>query len=225
MRRIWTTISLVGLLLVGLAGTAAAQRSPELNVQFHRAETAFRSGASMLEAKARVDRVLNVVPDDVEALKLRAEVLLELDRVDEALADARRAVRLRANDGEAHLILCEAARRSGDTALALRALDAAAALALDDAALHVKLSWNAVLLERLDEAEAFARVAWRAEPSLAAAHYQLARIFVLKNQPDAAASVLAGGLREALLDPGVIAADTVLTHVAEHPTLRALLNR
>ena len=221
------TMLLAAALLAGPITWAEAQvvRPPELNVQYHRAETAWKSGASVLEVKARVDRVLEALPNDVEALKLRAQALLKMNRNEEALIDARRAVRLRPKDGEAHLILCEAARRNGDVDGAERALDAASALALDDAALHIRLSWNAVLLEKLDKAESFARVAMASDPDEAAAYYQLARVFVLKQQPEAAATVLLNGLNASILDPVAITADTVLVHVADHPNLRSLLGK
>lgn len=204
---------------------AQAPRPHELNVQYHRAETAWKSGASVLEVKARIDRVLEALPNDVEALKLRAQALLKLGRHDEALADGQRAVRLAPKDGDAHLILCEAARLNGDVALAERSLGAASELALDDAALHIRLSWNAVLLGQLDKAEAFARVARASDPDEAAAYYQLARVFVLQEQPEAAATVLVNGLNASILDPGAIAADTVLVRVTDHPSLKALLDQ
>ena len=223
----WKTMMLAAALLAGPLTWAQAQgvRPPELNVQYHRAETAWKSGASVLEVKARVDRVLEALPNDVEALKLRAQALLKMNRDEEALTDARRAVQLRPKDGEAHLILCEAARRNGDAEGAERALDAASALALDDAALHIRLSWNAVLLEKLDKAESFARVAMASDPDEAAAYYQLARVFVLKQQPEAAATVLLNGLNASLLDPVAITADTVLVHVVDHPSLRSFLEK
>ena len=223
----WKTWGLAVVLFAGsVAGTQAQGVRPyELNVQYHRAETAWKSGASVLEVKARVDRVLEALPNDVEALKLRAQALLKMDRDKEALTDARRAVRLRPKDGEAHLILCEAARRNGDDEGAERALDAASELALDDAALHIRLSWNAVLLDKLNKAEAFARVAMASDPDEAAAYYQLARVFILQQQREAAATVLLNGLNASILDPGAITADTVLVHVVDHPALRPLLEK
>lgn len=227
MRWIWKRLFVLALLLSVMVPAVHAQqgRSAEMNVQFHRAETAWRSGASMLEAKARIDRVLTALPNDVEALKLRARVLLSMDRTREALEDARRAVRLKDSDAEAHLILCQAARRSGDDELAGRALDRAAELVTDDPTLHVQLSWNAVLLGRLDEAESFARIAVAAAPNNAASHYQLARVFILKEQTEDAVTILTEGLRDARLDAETISADTILVRVADHATLKTFLKQ
>lgn len=214
-------------LLASLAGPVAAQvvRPQELTAQFNRAETAWKSGASVLEAKARVDRVLRELPNDVAALKLRAQVLMALDRPEEALHDAIRSVQLAPEDGEAHLVLCEAARLSGQQDLARKALDDAAERVLDDAAFHIRLSWNAALLDELDKAEAFARVALGLDARAAPAYYQLARVFVQQDKPDDAAAVLARGLRNMMLDPVAIQKDSLLARVADHALLHDLMRR
>lgn len=216
------TVILFILLIPVLAGQVVAQaptRTPELNQQFHRAETAWRSGTSMLEAKARVDRVLKELPDDAPALKLRAEVLLALQRPNEALADAQKAVALNPRDGEAQVLLCEAARLSGDKKLSLRAMDAASECVIDDPAVHVRLSWNAVELGDMSRAEAFARIALAQNPREAAGYYQLSRVFILQNKTDQAAQIILRGLKASVLDPAVIARDEVLGKIVSHPTL------
>ncbi len=214
-------------LLFALTGapdsSAQDRRPPRLDIEFHRAERAWRSGASVLEAKIRVDRVLDEVPADAEARKLRAQILMSMDRPEEALADARKAVQARPQDGEAYLVLSEAARMNGDTYLAIEALDAAAERVLEDADFHVRLSWNALLLGQLDRAEAFARIALALAPSRAPAYYQLARVFVQKNQLDDAAAVLSRGLRGDVLDPTTIRNDSTLSRLAGHESLVDLI--
>ena len=204
---------------------AEPARSPELNRQFHRAETAWKSGTSLLEAKARVDRVLRELPNDAEARKLRAQVLLGMGQPEAALTDARRAIDLGARSGEVYLVLCEAARQSGNRRLAEQALDTASNLVLDDAALHIQFSWSAVALGRLDQAEAFARVARALDPDDPMAYYQLARVFVLKDRLDDAASVLAGGIEAAVADPLAVEEDSVLRRLVGHEALRSYLAR
>ncbi|MEX0748299.1 MAG: hypothetical protein WD275_09890 [Rhodothermales bacterium] len=221
-RQVWLLIVLISG-SVALSATAQGRRPPELDVQYHRAETAWKSGASVLEAKARVDRVLKEIPDDSDALKLRAQVLMAMKRHEEALADAQMGVNLTPQDGEAFLILSEAARLNGNEKLAVDALDAAAERVMEGAEFHIRLSWNAALLGQLERAEAFARIAHNSEPGRAAAYYQLARVFVMKNQNDDAAAILAKGLRGNLLDPAAIQRDTVLTKVSGHETLSGLL--
>lgn len=218
-------ILLVMLMSLVLCREAVAQtvRPQELDVQFHRAETAFRSGSSMLEAKARVDRVLEALPDDVGARKLRAQVLLSMGRPAEAFSDAQRAVALGPDDGEAYLILSEAARMTGRPELAEEALMKASERVLEDAGFHIRLSWNAALLGQLDMAEAYARIALALDPREAAAYYQLARVFVQKSQPADAASVLARGLRQSVLDPSAIRQDTLLNRVSGDGALQGLL--
>lgn len=216
--------ALLVTLLLAAAPVRAQEwrRPPEVNVQYHRAEKAFTSGASMLEAKARVDRVLAAVPDDHEARKLRAQVLLALDRPDEAFLDAMRATMLAPEDGEAHLILAEAARATGARRLAIEALDLAAQHVLDDAAFHVRLSMNAAALGQLDRAEAFARIGLALDAREPAAYYQLARVFVLQRRPQDAAETLARGLRRAILVRSAVAQDTLLAPILSDPSLRDL---
>lgn len=203
---------------------AQSVRPPDLDAQFHRAETAWRSGASMLEAKARVDRVLEARPNDAEALRLRAQVLMALGRTEEALHDARRAVNVAPRAATSQLVLCEVARQAGRQALAARALQDASELVFDDAALHVRLSWNAVLLGQVEEAEAFARTALALDGENPSAYYQLARAFVLQGEDDAAATVLRNGFQRALLDPTTVRSDTLLTHMTTHPAVRSYLD-
>lgn len=221
----WMTWAVVLLLSGGMGSAASAQdlRPPELDMQFHRAETAWKSGASVLEAKARVDRVLNERPNDAEALKLRAQILMSMDRYQEALRDAKQSVQLAHRDAEAYLVLSEAARLAGDTHLAIESLDAAAERVMEDAEFHIRLSWNAALLGQLERSEAYARIALALDPERAPAYYQLARIFVRKEQLDDAVAILARGLRQELLDPAVIQSDTLLTQVAAHSALTGLL--
>jgi len=194
-------------------------------MQYHRAEAAWKSGSSVLEAKARVDRVIKALPQDQEARKLRAKVLLVLNRPKAALLDAREAVRLNPDDGEAYLILCEAARRGGEIELARKSLDQAAERIIDESQLHIRLSWNAVELKEYDRAEAYARIALAQGPEEAAAYYQMARVFFLKGQTDDAAIVLARGLKAEVLDPKVIRTDNVLRHLVGHPALGKWLPR
>lgn len=204
-----------------LASSAEAQpvRSPELNLQYHRAEVAWKSGGSVLEAKARVDRVLAVLPDDVDALKLRAQVLLGLNKPDEAVRDARKATTLRVADGEAHLILAEAALAAGLRDQALVALGHASDRVLHDAGSHVRMSWIASNLGNEAWAEAFARTALALDPREPAAYMQLARVFAEGRRMDQAAEVLARGLRRAVLGTDSVARDSTLAPLLQHPTI------
>lgn len=215
------------MLLVGSSGAfpTAAQdrRPPELDVEYHRADKAWRSGASVLEAKIRLDRVLEELPTDPEARKLRAQILMSMNRSEEALVDARKAVQLRPQDGEAYLVLSEAARMTGDEYLAIEALDAAAERVLEDTDFHIRLSWNAALLGQLERAEAFARIALALGPNRASAYYQMARVFIRKNQMDDAAAVLSRGLEQDLLDPATIENDSILTRIVGHDGLAGFL--
>lgn len=217
-------VLLFGGSAVPVPGSAQGVRPPDLSAQFHRAETAWRSGASILEAKARIDRVLESRPNDAEALRLRAQVLMGMDRPQEALRDARRAVAIDPKSAESQLVLCEVARTAGERMLAEQSLQTASELVFDDAALHVRLSWNAVLLDQVEKAEAFARTALALDADAPSAYYQLARVFVLQDHPDAAAMILSKGFRRLLLDPSTVQGDSLLTRLTAHPTVQPHLN-
>lgn len=221
IQHLYRIIPVLVLAFVFLAGPADAQpaRSPELNLQFHRAEVAWKSGGSVLEAKARVDRVLAALPDDVDALKLRAQVLLGLNKPDEAVRDARKATSLRTSDGEAHLILAEAALAAGLRDQALVALGHASDRVLQDAASHVRMSWIASGLGNEAWAEAFARTAMALDPQEPAGYLQLARVFANARRSDQAAEILARGLRNAVFSTDALARDTSLAPLLEHPTV------
>ncbi|GMQ81840.1 MAG: hypothetical protein BMS9Abin05_1277 [Rhodothermia bacterium] len=176
-------------------------RPPELHVQFHRAETAWKSGNSLLEAKARIDRVIKELPDDLEARKLRAGILLTMGKADQAFLDAQRAVRLGPDDGEAQLLLCETSVRTQHEKSGLAALKRSADLLMDQHDLHIRLSKCAVSLERLDEAEAYARIALAGDATNSEAYLQLARVFANVNQDENAITVLRQGLTKGIVKP------------------------
>ena len=191
----WRTMHrIIPIVLVFLftLGPARAQdfRPPELNVQFHRAHTAWSTGNSLLEAKARIDRVLGELPDDVEALKLRAAILMDMDRPEEALADADRAARLSPDNGEAHLLRCESAARIGQLTEASEALEKASNLFLERIDHYVRLSGCALEIGALTRAESLARVAVAQDDSDPSGHIQLARVFLGTGRPDDARSIV-----------------------------------
>ena len=197
-----------------------ARRTAELNTQYYRARVAWRSGSNLMEAKVRIDRVVKALPKDAAARKLRAQVLLALKRPGPALVDARYAVRLRPDDGEARLILTEALRLSGKKQAARKALKEAAQHLFGSASHRVLLSWNAEQLGLYEQAEEYARDALKQNVRLPAAYYQLARILVRQRQVDAAAAILKRGFSASVLTPGPVVRDSLLRRVAQHEELQ-----
>lgn len=207
----------------GRVASAQIARPPELRLQFARAERAFRTGSSPLEAKSRLDRVIAALPEDVEAHLLRAQVLLALNRPADALADARRAASLRPSGGLAFLLICEAAREEGLVTEAQTALETAGRLITTGAAQHVRLSFNAQMLGLLDEAEAYARVAHTLDPAMPGGVRQLAHVFLAKGRTDAAATLLSEGLAQGVLSPADLLEDPILAGLKDHRELRSWL--
>ena len=205
------------------------QVKPEEQIQmnFHRAETAWRNRTNLLEAKVRADHVLRDAPDHANALKLRAEVLIAMERYAEALVDAERATELDPNDGSAYLIMTEAARLTGNLPLARTSLERAAQLALEEGAdFHIRLSRSALLLEKQDwdMAESFARVALAKDRNYAAAYYQLARVFAIQDRDEDAITTLVRGFEADLLDAVYVRNDSTLGRLVTHQRLEEFVN-
>lgn len=222
MRRI-SYLVFLGLFFVlwtGQGVVAQSDRSPELNMQFHRAETAWRTGGNLEEARARIDHVLREAPNDGEARKLRAKILLEQERPRDALMDAQQAAFLLSSDAEAHLLLSEAARLIGDVPRALQALQRSAQYADEDADLHLRLSWNAMQLNRLDFAESLGRVALSLDEENPVAYLHLARIFMRQERENHAVQVLRRGFQAEVIGPSAILDDERLSSLAEHEALQ-----
>ncbi|MFT4604194.1 MAG: tetratricopeptide (TPR) repeat protein [Rhodothermales bacterium] len=215
-------VALLALLFLCLPTESPGQivRPPELRLQYHRAERAFRTGSSLHEAKSRLDTVIEALPEDSEALMLRSKVLLALGRPEEAVEDAKATVALQPENGEAWLLLSETHRAAGAAREAVSALERASSLITNGAALHIRLSYNAQMLGDLDQAEAFGRLALAQDDSLPGAYLQLARVFVAKNRLDAATMTLAGGLEKGAVSPSDVTSDTDLAKLRSQTELR-----
>ena len=193
-------------------------RPPALSAQLHRAEIAYKSGASLLEAKVRVDRVLDELPNDTQALKLRSKVYVSMERYTEALADARRAAAVDPADGEAQLLVSLSAQGAGNHDLALRAMDRAAALLVDDASSHVELAGIARAMGLYEKAEAFARIGVALDPTLASAQLELARAFVAQKKFPAATLILQKAIEAGTVKRQMVLSDSLLQPL--HGTFR-----
>ncbi len=213
----------LGLFIGFQDAVGQAQPSEQVQMQFHRAQTAWRNQTSLLEAKVRVDQVLRDAPNHAEAWKLRAEVLIAMKRYPDALRDGQQATTLDPEDRGAFLVLAEAARLNNDNDLARSSLKKASTLSLNAGAdFHIKLSRSAVLLGEndLNMAESFARVALAKDPDYPEAYYQLARVFVLQKRNQDAATTLQRGFQAELLDPVYVGFDSTLAVLRVHPMLQ-----
>lgn len=204
---------------------ARADSARVVEIQLQRAQIALRSGASLREARARLDRVLALAPDHAEALYLRARVHLALNAPQRAMADAERALRLTGTHVATYATLVEAARQVGDQTRAVEALEAAMAAVDETSRYHLRLSWSALQLEHYDHAEALARVALRRQPHRAAPYQQLARVFVRTNRTADAAFILHQGLERGVLHASGVVDDADLKSLAMHPLLAPFLER
>ena len=183
-------------------------RTAEQDTQYHRARTAWESGISLLEAKARIDRVLDELPQDTDALKLRTSILMGLGRKEEAIDDALLAVQINPMDGEAQLLLCETAMANQNQEIALGALEAASDLIVSGVPYLVRLSACALSANELARSEALARIAVAQNERDPRGHIQLARVFLRSGRPPAARSILDRLLQEGLVTRALLANDS-----------------
>jgi tetratricopeptide (TPR) repeat protein len=213
----------VAVLVAGPSRSIAQNlRSPSMNLEFHRAQAAWKSGGSLLEAKARLDRVIEAGPDDTEALVLRARVELAMKHYADALRDAQHAAELRPDHGDAQFVLVQAARLAGDTTTALAALERSLALVESDPVKHIVLSREALLLGEHETCESLARVAVALDGTNAEAHYQLARALAVQGKMEAAVLLVSRGLEDGLLTVDYVREDPVLDSTG---VARAALSR
>ncbi len=196
-----------------------------VDIQLQRAQMAMRGGASLREARTRLNRVLALVPDHAEALHLRARAHLALRAPQQAIADAERALQLMGPNVATYATLVEAARQVGDRPRAVEALEAAIAVVDDTSPHHLRLSWSALQLEHYDHAEALARVALHRQPYRAAPYQQLARVFVRTDRTADAAFILHQGLERGALHSSGVVHDDDLKTLATHPLVAPLLER
>jgi len=218
-RLIIATIVLATVSAVAAPADAQIVRPREVNTQFHRARTAWQSGNSILEAKARIDRVLVALPDDPEARILRAEILLGMNRPDSALVDARRAAELSPTNGLAHLVHCEAASRAGQPEEAARAMRRCGDQIMKDVGSYVRLSRCAESLQLLPEAESYARLAMAQGALNPAGHVQLAHVFMVAGDRDMAVTTLVKGIDSGIIRPSIVRQDSILAELIDDPRI------
>ncbi len=109
-------------------------------------------------ALADLDRVLKEKPDSAEARKLRGEVLMELDRLDEAETELKKSISIMPALRSAHMALANVYFRKKDFTQAESALRRVLNLREDDAEMHYALG---VILDR------------QGRPIEAAGHFEL----------------------------------------------------
>ncbi len=116
-------------LRLGLCSTASAQlegllsRDPRHVRAWHNLVVALRAQRRLGEALAAADHLLELEPDNVEALASRAELRLDLDQPAEAARDLRAALELKPDDADLRINLALALRELGEIATAHQELE------------------------------------------------------------------------------------------------------
>ncbi|NQV71583.1 hypothetical protein HQ496_00570 [bacterium] len=205
---------------LGVGSRVQSGRNAEQETQYHRARTAWESGISLLEAKARIDRVLAQLPEDTDALKLRVSILMGLGRKEEAIDDALLVVQLDATDGEGQLLLCETAMANGNPAIARRALESASDLIVTGVPFLIRLSTCALSAKETARSEALARIAVAQNERDPRGQIQLARIFLKTGRAPAAMGILDRIIEEGLVTRSLVTKDAEFASLYDGSTKR-----
>jgi tetratricopeptide (TPR) repeat protein len=195
---------ILALSLATLAAPTLAQEPPAgepAQPQASRADLGPANDLVRSGAYAEAERVLAELqathPDDPRILLMRGELLLALDRPDEAVSLLRRCIELDPVRERAHFQLGSALRATGDAQGALAAYGSELALT-EDARVKVMAHLNrSVILQGLQDPAAAAaelRAALELDPTRMEAYGDLFHILLEAGRLDEAAEVLERGL-------------------------------
>jgi tetratricopeptide (TPR) repeat protein len=159
------------------------------------ATLAAREGDSA-EAERLVEELLAKRPNLVNALALRAELLLQKDDVDGALRDARQAVNGEANSAAAQFMLGRVQRRLGAYDDAITSFTAAANLNSQLVTADLQVAQLQLARRRLDAAEAAANRALQKVPGWGEARLLLAQVYFARNDLGRAEPLVAAVAKE-----------------------------
>ncbi len=121
---------------------------------------------------------------------MRGSIFVEQDRLDEAVADFREAIRLRPDHAKSYLLLAEALARMGDVNGAIEALEAGVGAAPDDAVLATRLGLARLSLGESAEAALLFEQSAQIAPEFAPARLGLARALAADGRTDEAIAAL-----------------------------------
>jgi len=122
-------------------------------------------------------QAVRVGPDDEWAHRLKSIAHLRSNQYEEAIREAREAVRIAPHSWQCHIQLAQALVKTGDSYAEARATaDRARALAPLQAETHVTVGIVAAAAGRRDDAESALRRALALDPDNSTAHHELARL-------------------------------------------------
>ena len=122
-------------------------------------------------------RARQLAADDVDVLRLSAQVSGQLGRFDETAECCERLLELSPGDAMAWAFLGNARLAAGDYQAALRAFDKAVSLAPEEPMVLINRGNALFLSNRLEEAVACLRRALQLAPDTANAHFNLGRVY------------------------------------------------
>jgi tetratricopeptide (TPR) repeat protein len=208
----------------GPAGNMGGIPGGDLN----RAKLALQSNQPDV-AERLLRKWLDRKPGDYSARMLLAQALLQLQRVDEALAEARRVTREQPKNSDGYLILSAALAQKQNQRSLQEAEDAARrAVELQPKVARARVQLAEVLMARRNPKEALtqAEEAIRLEPRLAAAHLIRGMVLLSDKDPAGAISASESALR---YDDSLFAAHFTLANalieVKRYDEALAALNR
>jgi len=166
------------------------------------ASLTWRQGSMYADAETLWRATIARNPSAWMAYNNLAADLLKDGSVDEAIADARKAIELDPSDAEAHITLGEALLKEGRGAEGLAQYGVALQIEPGNPIAHNNLGNVLLKAGRVDEAIVHYRAALVARPDSPKAHGNLGEAYLLKGRLDEAVAQLGEALANDPLDPG-----------------------
>lgn len=165
-----------------------------MNIQYDKAKALYED-EKFVEALAEIDHAIAFYPDYVYNHILRSQILMDLDRLDESEASARKAIAVNPGNLDARLSLISLLLKEGRYEEVLSECTSSLAELPNEPDLYIYRAMAFVEQDKTDDALKSYMKVTQLEPSDSYAHFQIARILYRKGEYGKALREVNIGLR------------------------------